>query len=124
MNIVLWVLAGLLASAFLGAGISKLVQPKAQLAAGSMAWVEDFDDRQIKGIGAVEVLGAVGLVLPAALGIAEYLTPLAALGLALTMVGAAATHLRRGEKNMVPVNILLGGLALFLAVMRFGPYSF
>ena len=124
MNIALWILAGLLAAAFFGAGMSKLVQPKAKLAAGNMAWVEDFDERQVKGIGAVEVLGALGLILPAALGIAEFLTPLAALGLALTMVGAAITHVRRGENSMVPVNLVLGGLAMLLAVMRFGPYSF
>ena len=124
MNIALWILAGLLAFAFLGAGLSKLTQPKAKLAAGNMAWVEDYDENQVKAIGAVEVLGALGLILPAAFGIAEFLTPLAALGLTLTMAGAAATHVRRGEKSMVPVNVVLGGLALLLAVMRFGPYSF
>ncbi len=124
MNVALWIIAGLLAAAFAGAGLMKLAQPKAKLAAAGMGWTEDFTDGQVKGIGAVEVLGAVGLVLPAALGIAEVLTPLAALGLALTMVGAAITHLRRGEGSMVPVNVVLGGLALFVAVMRFGPQSF
>jgi uncharacterized membrane protein YphA (DoxX/SURF4 family) len=124
VNVALWIIAGLLAAAFAGAGLMKLAQPKAKLAAAGMGWTEDFTDGQVKGIGAVEVLGAVGLVLPAALGIAEVLTPLAALGLALTMVGAAITHLRRGEGSMVPVNVVLGGLALFVAVMRFGPQSF
>ena len=124
MNVVLWIIAGLLAVAFAGAGLMKLAQPKAKLAASGMAWTEDFSDSQVKGIGAVEVLGALGLILPAALGIAEILTPLAAAGLALTMAGAAITHLRRGEGKQVPVNILLGGLALFVAVMRFGPNSF
>ena len=124
MNIVLWVIAGLLAAAFAGAGAMKLTQPKPKLAASGMAWTEDFSDGQVKGIGAVEVLGALGLILPAALGIAEILTPLAAAGLALTMVGAAITHLRRGEGSMVPVNVLLGGLAVFVAVMRFGPNAF
>ncbi len=89
-----------------------------------MAWTEDFNDGQIKGIGAVEVLGAIGLILPAALGVAEIITSLAAAGLALTMVGAAVVHLRRGEGKMVPVNVVLGGLGAFVAVMRFGPYAF
>ncbi len=124
MNVVLWILAGLLAVAFAGAGLMKLAQPKAKLAASGMAWTEDFSDSQVKGIGAVEVLGALGLILPAALGIAEILTPLAAAGLAITMVGAAITHLRRGEGSMVPINVVLGGLAVFVAVMRFGPNAF
>jgi uncharacterized membrane protein YphA (DoxX/SURF4 family) len=124
MNVVLWIIAGLLAVAFAGAGLMKLAQPKAKLAASGMAWTEDFSDSQVKGIGAVEVLGALGLILPAALGIAEILTPLAAAGLAITMVGAAITHLRRKEGQMVPINVLLGGLALFVAVMRFGPNAF
>jgi uncharacterized membrane protein YphA (DoxX/SURF4 family) len=124
MNVVLWIIAGLLAVAFAGAGLMKLAQPKAKLAASGMAWTEDFSDGQVKGIGAVEVLGALGLILPAALGIAEVLTPLAAAGLAITMVIAAITHVRRGEGSMVPVNIALGGLALFVAIMRFGPNAF
>ena len=124
MDVVLWIIAGLLAVAFAGAGLMKLAQPKAKLAASGMAWTEDFSDSQVKGIGAVEVLGALGLILPAALGIAEILTPLAAAGLALTMVGAAITHLRRKEGSMVPINVVLGGLAVFVAVMRFGPNAF
>lgn len=125
MNIVLWVLASLLAVVFLGAGGSKLAQLKAKLAADPrMAWTEDFQEGQLKGIGAVEVLGALGLVLPAALGIAEVLTPLAAAGLAVTMVGAVATHARRGEKQAVVPPAVLGVLLVVLAVLRFGPYSF
>ena len=124
MNITLWIIAGLLAVAFLAAGAMKLAQPKAKLAESGMAWTEDFSDSQVKLIGLAEVLGAIGLVLPAATGIATFLTPLAAAGLAVTMAGAAITHLRRGEGSMVPINVVLGGLALFVAVMRFGPNAF
>ena len=124
MNITLWVIAGLLAAAFAAAGLMKLAQPKAKLAESGMAWTEDFSEGQVKGIGLVEVLGAIGLILPAALGIAEILTPLAAAGLALTMVGATVVHARRGEKGSIPVTLVLGALAAFVAVMRFGPYSF
>ena len=124
MNTALWTLAAILAAVFAGAGLMKLTQPTKQLAAKGLAWTEDFSTGQVKAIGAVEVLGALGLILPAATGIATLLTPLAAAGLAVTMVGAAVVHVRRGEANMVPVNVVLGGLAAFVAVMRFGPNPF
>ena len=124
MNIVLWIIAGLLALAFAAAGLMKLAQPRAKLAASGMAYAEDFSDGAMKGIGALEVLGALGLILPAALGVAEVLTPLAALGLALVMVGAVVVHLRRGESKAIGAPIVLGLLALVVAVLRFGPYSF
>ena len=124
MNIVLWIIAGLLALAFLAAGAMKLAQPRAKLAASGMAWTEDFSDAAVKGIGALEVLGALGLILPAALDIAPVLTPLAAVGLALVMAGAVVVHLRRGETGAVGAPIVLGLLALLVAVLRFGPYSF
>jgi uncharacterized membrane protein YphA (DoxX/SURF4 family) len=123
MNIVLWVIAGFLAAAFAAAGFMKATTPKKKLAE-NMDWVEDFSDRTVKLIGVVEILGAIGLVLPAATDIAPVLTPLAASGLALTMVLAALTHVRRKEYPMIGVNVVLGGLALFVAIMRFGPSSF
>ena len=124
MNITLWIITGLLALAFAAAGLMKLAQPRAKLAASGMAWTEDFSDGAVKGIGALEVLGALGLVLPAALGVATVLTPLAAAGLALVMAGAVVVHLRRGESKAVGAPIVLGLLALLVAVLRFGPYSF
>jgi cystathionine beta-lyase len=75
VNIVLWVLQGVLAAVFLAAGAMKLSQPKARLAT-SMAWVEDFPAATVKAIGGLEALAAVGLVLPAATGIAPVLSPL------------------------------------------------
>ena len=123
MNTVLWVIAIVLALAFGAAGFMKATTPKEKLAE-NMDWVEDFSDRTVKLIGVVEILGALGLVLPAALDIAPVLTPLAASGLALTMVLAAATHARRKELPMIAVNVVLGGLALFVAIMRFGSQSF
>ena len=88
-----------------------------------MAWVEDFDLRQIKGIGTLEIAAAVGLIVPAAVEIVPVLTALAASGVFLLMLGAAATHLRRGELAMLPVNLVLAALALFVAIERFGPHS-
>ncbi len=67
MNVVLWIVAGLLAVAFLAAGAMKLAQPKEKLAASGMGWANDFAGVLVKLIGALEVLAAVGLILPAML---------------------------------------------------------
>jgi uncharacterized membrane protein YphA (DoxX/SURF4 family) len=124
MNVVLWIIAGLLAAAFLAAGLMKVTGKREQLLE-KMPWVEDFSQGQVKAIGALEALGAIGLILPAATGIAPILTPLAAVGLALTMIGAVVVHLRRGDGvgTAVP-SMVLGLLALLVAWGRFGPYQF
>jgi hypothetical protein len=77
-----------------------------------------------RGIGTLEIAAALGLVLPAALDIAPVLTAVAASGVVLLMLGAAATHIRRSEWQMLPVNLVLAGLALFVAIERFGPNTF
>jgi uncharacterized membrane protein YphA (DoxX/SURF4 family) len=112
MNVVLWIVAGLLALAFVAAGLTKL------------GWVEDFSPASVKGIGAVEVLAAIGLILPAALGVVPVLVPLAALGLVALMAGAAVTHARRKETPMIAINLVLLVLAVVVAWGRFGPWSF
>ncbi|WP_030410208.1 DoxX family protein [Streptomyces sp. NRRL S-1448] len=124
MNVLLWILAGVLAAAFLAAGALKLSQPKKKLVASGMGWAEDASTGTVKLIGALEVLAAIGLVLPATLGIAPALAPLAALGLALVMIGAVVVHARRGEAQMAAVNVVLLTLAAVVAWGRFGPYSF
>ena len=124
MNVVLWVIASVLALAFLAAGTFKLTQSKEKLAAAGMAWTEDFSQPMIKTIGVLEILGAIGLILPALLDIAPILVPLAATGLALVMVGASITHYRRRETPMIAINAVLFALAVFVAWGRFGPYAF
>jgi uncharacterized membrane protein YphA (DoxX/SURF4 family) len=124
VDIVLWIIAGVLAAAFLAAGLMKLGQPRKKLAAAGMRWVEDFGDGAVKGIGALEVLGAIGLILPALLDIAPVLVPIAATGLALVMVGAIVTHARRREPPAIVVNLVLLALAAVVAWGRFGPYAF
>ena len=125
MNVVLWVLAALLAAVFLAAGAMKLTQSKEKLAANpSMAWSEKFPPGVIKMIGALEVLAAIGLILPAALEIVPVLVPLAAVGLVLMMIGAAVTHARRREYQPVVINLVLLALAASVAWGRFGPYAF
>jgi uncharacterized membrane protein YphA (DoxX/SURF4 family) len=118
VGIALWVAQGLLAAAFLVAGATKLSQPKEKLLK-NMAWVEDFSQPTVRIIGALEVLGAIGIVVPALTGIVPSLTPLAALGLVLTMIGAALTHLRRSEYSVITVPAVLLILAAFVAYGRF-----
>jgi uncharacterized membrane protein YphA (DoxX/SURF4 family) len=124
MDLALWIAAGLLAVIFLAAGVAKLILPKEKLAAKpGGGWVEDFSAGAVKAIGVLEVLAAVGLILPAALDIAPVLVPLAAVGLVLLMVGAAITRLRRNDKVIV-VNLAYLALAAFVAWGRFGLESF
>ena len=124
MNVVLWVIAGVLAAAFLAAGLMKLSQPKKRLADSGMGWVESFSPGAVKAIGALEVLAAIGLILPAALDIVPVLVPLAASGLVVLMLGAAVTHARRREPQMIVVNAVLLVLAAVVVWGRFGPYAF
>jgi hypothetical protein len=127
MNIALWIIAGLLAVVYLVAGIGKLIIPKEKIAATtpSARWVEDFNAGSVKAIGALEVLAAVGLILPAATGIAPVLVPLAAAGLVVLMVGAVITRIRRHEPKPMVADLIYLALASFVAWGRFfGPESF
>ena len=126
MNLALWIVAGLLAVAYLVAGGGKLVLSKQRLRAASSgaAWLDDFSAGSVKAIGALEVLAAVGLIVPAVLGIAPVLVPLAALGLALIMVGAVITRIRRHEFKFMMADVVYLGLAGFVTWGRFGPESF
>jgi uncharacterized membrane protein YphA (DoxX/SURF4 family) len=124
MNIALWIIAGLLAVVFLAGGAVKVIQPKEKLAASGMGFAEDFSAGSVKAIGALELLAAVGLILPAVLDIAPVLVPLAAVGLVLLMVGAMITHLRRHESQALVMNLAILALAVLVAWGRFGPQSF
>lgn len=118
MNVFLWILQLGLALVFLGAGLTKLIQPKEKLRP-RMGWVEAFEPGLIKLIGAAELLAAVGLVLPWWTGIAPVLTPVAAVGLMAVMLGAAVTHARRKEYPMVAATVVLFILAAVVAFGRF-----
>jgi uncharacterized membrane protein YphA (DoxX/SURF4 family) len=118
VNLALWIVAVVTALAFAAAGAAKLTQPKDKLQQ-QMGWVEDFAPNTVRFIGAMEVLGALGLILPAVTGIATVLVPVAATGLAIVMILASTVHLRRGEPKVLPANIVLFLLAGFVAVGRF-----
>ena len=125
MNLALWIIAGLLAVAYLASGVGKLIVPKEKLAAFRGAgWIDDFSADNVKAIGALEVLAAAGLILPAALDIAPVLVPLAALGLVFLMAGATITRLRRHEIKFMVADLTYLALAGFVAWGRFGPESF
>lgn len=118
MIIALWITAVLLAALYLLAGSMKVAQPKERLQP-QMAWVEDFAESRLKVIGALEVLGALGVILPLATGILPAVTGVAAIGLVAVQVGAIVTHLRRKETQALPINGGLLLLALAVAILRF-----
>jgi uncharacterized membrane protein YphA (DoxX/SURF4 family) len=117
MKYVLWTLQLLLGVAFVAAGAMKLSQPLEALGA-QMVWVNDVPAMLVRFIGLAEVLGGLGLILPAATRIRPWLTPLAAVGLALDMLLATGFHLVRGESGFAVPTLVLGLLAAFVAYGR------
>lgn len=118
MNIALWIVQILLALVFVMAGIMKVTRPFDKLAQ-NMEWARDVGPRGVRLIGVLEILGAIGLILPAVTGILPWLTPIAAIGLVLTMIGAMITHGRRGEFPNMGFNLFLLLLAVFIVFGRF-----
>lgn len=122
MIIAVWIASGLLALVNLFAGGMKIATHKSKLGE-RMGWVEDFGGPTIKVIGALEVLAAIGLIVPPLTGILPILAPLAASGLVILQIGAIITHIRRGEQKAIGVNIVILLLALFVALARFGVFG-
>ena len=122
MDTAVWIVAALLAALFLVTGLAKITRPRLEMAEGPMNWAAGVTDGQFHIVGVLELLGAAGLILPTVLGIAPALVPLAAVGLALTMVGAIVAHLRLGETDRLAVPIVVLALALFVVVEGFGAY--
>jgi len=118
VNVVLWIVAGLLAAMFLLAGLMKIAMPKEKLVT-TMEWARPLPEGQVKAIGAVELLGAIGLILPRATGIAPVLTPLAAVGLAIVMAGATIVHTRMKDYKGLGMPVVLLILAIVVAAGRF-----
>jgi hypothetical protein len=125
MNLVLWIVAGLLAAVLL-VSTSKMFVPREKMASVGAAaeWVLDFSPGALRAIGTLEILGAAGLILPAALDIAPILVPVTATCVALLFTGAAIMRLRRGEKATVVPDLVYLAMAVFVAWGRFGPESF
>lgn len=115
LHIGLWVAQVLLGAAFGMAGIMKLGTPAEEMIANGMAWADRVPAGLILFIGAAELAGAIGLIVPSATRILPSLTPLAAAALTLVMVLAAGEHVMAGEGAHIAPNFVLGGLALFVA---------
>ncbi|MFI6736897.1 DoxX family protein [Nonomuraea sp. NPDC050451] len=125
MNLALWIAAGLLAAVAVSGGISKTFVPKEKLAAvASGGWTADVSAGFVRTLGVLELLAAVGLILPAALDIAPVLVPVTAVCWVLLMVGAMITHGRRGESAFVVLNLIYLAVAAFIAWGRFGAGPF
>lgn len=114
LHIGLWVVQAILGLMFLAGGSMKATQPIAELAP-QMVWVNAMPEALVRFIGVSEVLGGLGLILPAATRIKPLLTPLAGVGLALIMLLAGLFHLARAEFGAIVMNVVLGGLAMFVA---------
>jgi len=95
-----------LACVFLYFGALKMFMPVEQIEK-RVSWARDYSPTRLKYFGLLEVLGAIGLVLPYSLDIFPILTPMAATGLAMVMAGAAMVHLRRDEIKMILLNIVI-----------------
>ncbi|WP_425954821.1 DoxX family protein [Xylanimonas sp. McL0601] len=121
MDVLLWVVAGLLAAVYLVIGCVKLLRGRAL--ADRMAWAGAFPDVVVRFIGLCEIVGALGLVLPLAAGRLVWLVPLAAAGLVLLQLLAILVHVRRGETQQLGVNVVLLVLALVVAVGRFAEWT-
>ena len=122
MNIVLWVAQGLLAAMYLMAGSMKAFNTAKAME--QMSWATNRSDGFVRFVGASELLGALGLILPLVTGILPWLTVLAAIGLTLIQLLAIFTeHLPKKEHNVIPVNIVLLVLAVFVIVGRWALFS-
>ncbi|MBD7996613.1 DoxX family protein [Arthrobacter sp. Sa2CUA1] len=121
MLVFLWVAEIVLALLYFGLGVMRLVQPYPKLVR-VLRWPADFPAWAVKLIGVAEILGAIGLLLPAATDIAPVLTPIAACALAVMMALAVLVHLRRGERQRVALPAILLVVNVLVAVGRFGPH--
>jgi len=122
MNVVLWIVTGVLAAVLL-VSTSKMFVPREKIASLGHAgeWVMDFSPTALRVIGSLEILTAAGLILPAVLDIAPVLVPVTAVCVALLFVGATTMRLRRGERRTIAPDLTYLALAVFVAWGRFGP---
>lgn len=110
----LWVAQVALAALYGMAGANKLSQTPEALIQMGMLWVDGAPLWLVRFIGAAELLGCLGLILPSLTRIMPQLTPLAAVGLSVIQVLAIPLHLSRGEFGVVPVNLVILAVSLFV----------
>jgi uncharacterized membrane protein YphA (DoxX/SURF4 family) len=115
MYIALWIVQVLVALGFLFAGGAKIFTPIEKLH-GQMAWTNHASAPVVRLVGILELLGAVGLILPVATRIAPVLTPIAAICLVITMIVAIVIHLRLNDAKGISAPLVLLLLSLFIAI--------
>jgi uncharacterized membrane protein YphA (DoxX/SURF4 family) len=124
MNIALWIAQGVLAAMYLMAGSMKAFQPAKVRENPQMTWAKNRSDGFIRFVGISELLGALGLTLPLVTGILPWLTVLAAVGLILIQLLAIFTeHLPKKEYNVIPINIVLIAIPVFIVIGRWTLFS-
>jgi putative oxidoreductase len=122
MNIALWIAQVLLGATFGMAGVMKTFQTAK--AKEMLPWAKDRTDAFVRFMGISELLGVLGLILPLVTGILPWLTVLAAFGLALIQILAISTeHLPKKEYNVLPVNLVLLALSVFVMYGRWGMFQ-
>jgi len=125
MNITLWIAASLLAVVALTGGLTKTLIPKSTLEQhDGAAWTRSASPGFVKTLGVLELLAAVGLVVPAAVGVVPVMVAVTATCWAVLMVGATVTHARLGQPRLALLTTIYLALAVLVAVGRFGPESF
>jgi hypothetical protein len=118
MNIALWIVQGLAAFAFLWAGIHKIIEPMEKYKKEN-PWAKDMTAGLLRLLGGLEILGALGLILPVLTHILPWLTPVAAICLGVLMIGAIVVHLRHKEFSGIIAPIIIFLLVGFVAYGRF-----
>jgi hypothetical protein len=118
MNTVAWIIQGLLAAFFAMPAFTKLTSSQEKLIEKKML-EPAASHLPVRGIGILELLGVLGMILPQVTGIMPILTPIAAVGFALIMLGACIIHFKRKEYQILPLLVMVFALSLTLAYIRF-----
>ncbi len=122
MNIALWIVQVLLVGLYGMAGTMKTFQTAK--AKETLPWAKNRSDGFVRFVGTSELLGVLGIILPMLTGILPWLTPLAAVGLALIQLLAIFTeHLPKKEYRVLPMNIVLLALSVFVVIGRFSLFG-
>jgi putative oxidoreductase len=118
LNITLWIVQGLTAALMLMSAFMKIATPIPELSA-KWKWTGELPQQVVRMLGIVDLLGGIGIILPAILKIKPGLTPLAAVGVVLLMISATVFHISRGESSVIAFNIILMLFASFIAWGRY-----
>ncbi|HEY9409990.1 MAG TPA: DoxX family protein [Jiangellaceae bacterium] len=125
MDTILWIAAGLLALVAVVSGFTKTLIPKEKLQQHEgAAWTRTVSPTFVKTLGLIELLAAIGLIVPPIVDVAPVMVPVTAVCWIVLMIGAMIAHGRLGQFKLVMVNLVYVALAVFIAVGRFGPESF